>query len=523
MNSSVVTVLIVDDQPIVRAGLRLSLEKLKRLRVVGESADGETAITDAQHLHPDVVLMDIGLPGMDGSEATWRIKQESPRIRIIMFTSHDSPKDITAALGAGADGYCLKDASAEQIASAIDTVTRGEVWIDPTLADSVLLLVQHKEPADKHDQDVQLSATEIRVLELISAGFEKIGIAHDMEMDAEAVVGVMRNIIRRYSGNSRKMAMQPDSVSVPKIVTDSSFSHEWFAATLEATEGVVIAEKYLLEELLGAGGIGTVFKARHLYMDRAVALKLLKPQYDEDAQVIRAFQQEAKALASFKHKNIVDVYDFGITGLGQPYLVMEFIKGTDLDMVLQSDQNRKLEYRRFLSIFLQVCEALAAAHARDIIHCDLKPGNIFVLQGSDETEEVIKLVDFGLAKSVPRNATVQSQATDSFLVAGTPSYMPPEQCSGRGIDKRSDIYALGCVMYEALAGINPFNADSPMESFARQFEFTPPPVSGFCPEAPIDPELEQCIAKMLAKNPIQRHQSVQEVWAVLNQLACAVS
>jgi serine/threonine protein kinase len=321
------------------------------------------------------------------------------------------------------------------------------------------------------------------------------------------------------------MAMQPDSVSVPKIVTDRSFSHEWFAATLEASEGVVVAEKYLLEELLGEGGVGTVFKARHLYMDRAVALKLLQPKYAEDAQVIRAFQQEAKALASFKHRNIVEIYDFGVTALGQPYLVMEFIKGTDLELVLQADQNQKLDYRRFLSIFLQVCEALAAAHARDIIHCDLKPSNIFVLHTSDEIVDQIKLVDFGLAKSVPRNPTVQSQATDSFLVAGTPAYMPPEQCSGKGIDKRTDIYALGSVMYEALAGINPFLADSPMETFARQFELTPTPVSGFCPETPIHPELEQCIAKMLAKDPAQRPQSVQEVRAVLNQRqrACAVS
>jgi DNA-binding NarL/FixJ family response regulator/tRNA A-37 threonylcarbamoyl transferase component Bud32 len=520
MDSRAVTVLIVDDQPIVRAGLRISLEKLKRHRVVGESANGESAVTDAQSLRPDVVLMDMRLPGMDGAEATWRIKQESPHMRVLVLTNLDKPKDITAALGAGADGYCLKDASVEQIASAIDAVACGEVWIDPKLAESVML--QHNEATGKHDQEARLSATEIRVLELISAGFEKIGIAGDMQMDAAAVVGVMRNIIRRYSENSRKMAMQPDSVSVPKIVTDRRFSHEWFAATLEASEGVVVAEKYLLEELLGEGGVGTVFKARHLYMDRAVALKLLQPKYAEDAQVIRAFQNEAKALASFKHRNIVDVYDFGVTALGQPYLVMEFIKGTDLDMVLQSDQNRKLEYRRFLSIFLQICEALAAAHARDIIHCDLKPSNIFVLQGSDETEEVIKLVDFGLAKSVPRNATTQSQATDSFLINGTPSYMPPEQCSGRGIDKRSDIYALGCVMYEALAGINPFLADSPMETFAKQFEFTPPPVSGFCPETPIHPELEQCIGKMLAKDPTQRPQSVQEVRAVLHQRDRAV-
>ena len=100
--------------------------------------------------------------------------------------------------------------------------------------------------------------------------------------------------------------------------------------------------------------------------------------------------------------------------------------------------------------------------------------------------------------------------------------MPPEQCSGRGIDKRSDIYALGCVMYEALAGINPFLADSPMETFAKQFEFTPPPVSGFCPETPIHPELEQCIGKMLAKDPTQRPQSVQEVRAVLHQRDRAV-
>ncbi len=502
MNNKVLTVLIVDDHPVLRAGLRISLEQLPRVKVIGEASDGLSATRETLRLHPDVVLMDVSMPGMDGIEAVWHIKRDSPRTRILMFTSIDSAEDVTSALGAGADGYCLKHASTTAIESAIDALSRGEVWIDPEIARNFGML-----QAELHSNSDALSKTELRVIELIGQGMDNVSIAQRMQLDVQAVAGIMRHIIRR-----RGQSKDEDFNS------NNKFSNEWFSATVDTSGGTILANKYLLDMVLGSGGIGVVVKARHLYMDRTVALKFLKPEFREDARVTRTFQQEAKALAALKHKNIVDVYDFGVTECHQPFLVMEFVEGTDFKRILDRAVNQKLPYPIFLNVFSQVAAALASAHDHDIVHCDLKPSNILVQNENYE----IKLVDFGLAKSIPRNPTVQSQATDSFTIDGTPAYMPPEQCAGTNIDKQTDIYALGCVMYEALAGITPFGGESPMQIIAKQFEFTPPPVSVFCPEMTVDPELEQCIAKMLAKNPKKRQECVREILDLLERLSCTV-
>ena len=266
----------------------------------------------------------------------------------------------------------------------------------------------------------------------------------------------------------------------------------------------------MIESLLGNGGVGAVFKAKHLFMDRHVALKLLHPEFAEDRLVMRNFQREASAVAKLHHENIVGLHDFGISQTGEPYLVMEYIDGTNLFEVLQKEH--QLKPARLIKICRQICAGLAEAHAKGIVHCDLKPSNI-LLRGS-EPNEIVKLVDFGLAQVMPHEPLNDSPITTKFFICGTPPYMSPEQCSGVPLSALSDIYSLGCIMYEALTGTNVFEGKTAMETFARQCEFVPPPMSSIVGTS-IPPQLEQCVIRMLAKDPKQRPQCAKEISVLL--------
>lgn len=503
------SVLLVEDQDVIRMGLGLMLEN-SDFHVVGEAGDGETALKEALRLKPDVVLMDIHMPGMNGIDTTWCIKRELPHTRILIFTIANNPENVIAALGSGADGFCLKDSANEHLLFALMTIAKGDKWIDPALAK---IIVDQYASERELNREGTLSETEFRVFELVSDGRDKNEIAELMNMPSDAVTGVISAIIRRFSDlNGQDEAIRDISLAdIDHCASDPGFLDEWWVSpSIEARDGLIFADKYLFEESLGYGGLGIVFKARHLYMDRSVAVKVLKPEYCDTPQVARSFQQEAEAIASLQHKNIVTIFDFGITKLRYPYLVMEYIEGTDLKYILEGIE--RLEFERFIDIFLQICDALSAAHSKNIIHCDLKPSNVLVTDMGD-----VKLLDFGLAKILPAKASVSLQATDRFEVCGTPIYMSPEQCAGVDVDKRTDVYALGCMMYECLTGVAPFLGNSAQETFSKHFTFTPPPPSVLCSGNSIPELIDQSILKMLDKSPAQRYQSVDEVTKVLLQ------
>jgi DNA-binding NarL/FixJ family response regulator len=486
------TLLIVEDQELMRIGLKVSLAKFDRVKVVGEAGNGEEAISEALKLRPAVILMDVGLPIMDGIEATWKIKQALPHTKIVMFTSHDTPRDVMAALGAGADGYCLKTDSIDRILVAIDAVLAGQIFMDPSVADDVM----------RSDvKEGKLSKAEVEILELIRVGLTLREIANQLGHSEERVADCMRGLIEKFSNKEALLRARDEN---PKI-------HEWLTATEPPPGGTIFADKYLIEQELGSGGVGTVYKAKHLYINRFVALKVLQPDVLEDGQVIRSFQHEATAIANLNHPNIVSMYDFGITKENEPYLVMEFIMGKSLEQILEEEKTLSLP--RFFHIFLQVLSGLIAAHAKQIIHCDLKPSNILCF-GQTNFDQV-KLADFGLAKMIPSSKGKQSQMTDSFAVSGTPEYMPPEHCAGRAVDERSDLYAVGCVMYEALTGRIAFQGASAQETFALHFEYVPPPMAYMAGRA-FPEDLENFVAKMIKQIPDQRIQSALQAWDALS-------
>ncbi|HEY7371359.1 MAG TPA: serine/threonine-protein kinase, partial [Polyangia bacterium] len=211
--------------------------------------------------------------------------------------------------------------------------------------------------------------------------------------------------------------------------------------------GEIVGERYELQRLLGAGGMGAVYEARHKLIGRRCAVKLLHPQYAGQASMLARFQREARAAASLENEHIAAVTDFGFAGDGVPFLVMERLEGEDLAALLAREG--RLPVARAVALVAQACRGLAAAHANEIVHRDLKPANLFLTRRSDGGD-LVKVLDFGIAKLLDGDETGAS-ITGTGKLLGTACYMPPEQAKGDpDIDHRADIYALGAILYELL-------------------------------------------------------------------------
>lgn len=272
--------------------------------------------------------------------------------------------------------------------------------------------------------------------------------------------------------------------------------------------GTTLADKYEILEKLGSGGMGLVYKARHLFMKRLVAIKLMLPQYASSAIALKRFRQEAQAASHLNHPNILKVYDFGVTPTGLPYLVMDLLEGKSLSEEL--DRLGRLPINRSLGIFLQTCAALSHAHQKGVIHRDLKPGNIMLIhyEGADD---VVQIVDFGMAKITEAMDGESSDLTKTGEVFGSPMYMSPEQCMGKELDARSDIYSMGCVMYRSLTGCPAVSGQTAMECFNKHATTMPPHFAEVASDLALPATLEAVIFKALAKEPEERYQSMSEL------------
>ncbi len=267
----------------------------------------------------------------------------------------------------------------------------------------------------------------------------------------------------------------------------------------------VFDEKYRLDERLGGGGMGTVYRGTHLLIDRPVAIKVLSQRFVGDDTAQQRFRREGRAAGRMQHPNAVSVTDFGATSDGYLYIVMELLEGHTLRDVLLREG--PLDIARAVSIMLQTSAAVAAAHDAGLIHRDLKPANIFITH-RPETAAVVKVLDFGVAKFA-----VEEQVDDDYetltqvgALIGTPRYMSPEQCSGSGpVTPASDVYSLGIILYEMLSGATPFNAETPLAIVFRQVSHPPPPLPESVPE-----RLQAIVERALAKDPAKRFANAEE-------------
>jgi serine/threonine-protein kinase len=279
--------------------------------------------------------------------------------------------------------------------------------------------------------------------------------------------------------------------------------------------GDVLAGKYRVERVLGAGGMGVVVAAHHIQLDEKVALKFLHPDAVGNAEALARFEREARAAVKIKSEHVARVLDVAQLENGAPYMVMEYLEGGDLSGVLQ--KQGRLPVAQAVDFVLQACEAIAEAHSLGIVHRDLKPSNLFCIRRRDG-QLSIKVLDFGISKltgvdgaaSGSRNMSM----TKTTSVVGSPVYMSPEQMqSSKGVDARTDIWSLGIILYELLTGRVPFDADTVTELAIRVATEPTPPLSGMTP--PLPPGIEQAIVRCLEKSRERRFQNVAELAAAL--------
>jgi serine/threonine protein kinase len=263
---------------------------------------------------------------------------------------------------------------------------------------------------------------------------------------------------------------------------------------------------YKILELLGRGGMGYVFRAEHVKLGREVAVKLLRSDYASRRDAVARFFQEARTVNRVRHRNIVDVTDFVELDDGTTFIIMELLRGESLGKWAHTG----IDLPRALAVLVQICDGLAAAHEVGVIHRDLKPDNVIIVPTSDGAE-LVKLLDFGVAKLLNRDDEDVGFQTVAGSVIGTPAYMSPEQAGGMAVDKRSDIYSLGAIMYELFCGEPMFRGRSFGEYVRKHLTEMPVAPRSTPGGAQIDPRLEVLIMKCLAKDPIQRFANIFEL------------
>ncbi len=287
--------------------------------------------------------------------------------------------------------------------------------------------------------------------------------------------------------------------------------------TDELAPGQVIADKYRVERVLGEGGMGYVVAAHHLKLDQRVALKFLKPEALKHPHVVQRFAREARAAAKIRGEHVARVIDVGDLPSGAPYIVMEHLDGEDLAHRLH--QRGPLPVAEAVGYMLEVCEALAEAHAAGIVHRDLKPPNLFLARSAGRIP-IIKVLDFGISKSLGEDAETGRNLTSTSMVMGTPHYMSPEQLrASRDVDARSDIWALGVVLFELLTGQPPFDGENTTAVITAIVADEPRGLLELLPDAP--PGLWGVIRRCLAKPRAERYANVLELARELSPFALA--
>lgn len=275
---------------------------------------------------------------------------------------------------------------------------------------------------------------------------------------------------------------------------------------MHLTAGNVIDNRYEIVCPIASGGFAVVYKAYQKQFDRYVAIKVLDRYAMDDDDAVPRFEREAKAVSALRHRNIVSMYGYGIWQCA-PYMVMELVEGQRLEDVINAAG--KLEAMRATKLMLQVCEALGEAHKNGIIHRDLKPSNIMVAKSTDGSD-VIKIIDFGLAKLLPGYGLPAQKLTETGTALGTCTYMAPEQCTGQPVDARADLYSAGCILYQCLAGKPPFAAEAQVAvMFMHLNEQHTPPLSASKRDIAAN-ALNGIVAHALAKDPNDRYQTAAD-------------
>ncbi len=275
--------------------------------------------------------------------------------------------------------------------------------------------------------------------------------------------------------------------------------------------GTVLADRYRIRELIGEGGMGDVYLATHLAIDKAVAIKVLAPEQMRRPRTVGRFLQEAKAASKIRHENVVDINDYGESD-GLAFFVMEYLVGEDLSVLVKREG--RLSWPRIKSICTQLMAALAAAHAAGVVHRDIKPHNCFITPRVGNPD-FVKVIDFGIAKLSEGS---EEQLTRTGAILGTAEYMSPEQGMGTELDGRSDLYSAGIILYRMLTGAVPYKGNNPMSILYQHIHAPRVPPSEACPEAGIGPKVDALVLKALARERNDRFATAEEFAAAIQAI-----
>lgn len=303
-------------------------------------------------------------------------------------------------------------------------------------------------------------------------------------------------------------------ISQQRTIAGSRLKDEPMAIVADSLVGEILDSKYGIVKRLGIGGMSVVYQARDLSLGRNVAIKMMPLQSGHTTQDLPRFQQEAQTISRLKHPNLVTVFEFNVNNI-PPYLVMEYIEGKSLAEVLSSEGPLGLE--RGINVLRQMCSALTHAHENGVVHRDLKPANV-LLQKTATNTEIVKIVDFGIAKLVHQDDADAQNFTRSGEILGSPLYMSPEQCQGKKLDHRSDIYSMGCVLYAIFVGVPPFQGATAFETIQMHMHEQPVSISSRRRDLPYAMELDSILFKAMAKEQSQRYQTIGELDEALSKI-----
>ncbi len=522
------TVLIIEDDPTLLRGLKDNFQS-KAYRVQ-TACDGEAGLAAALNGGPDLILLDIMLPKMNGYEICRVVRERGLDMPIIMLTAKGQEEDIIRGLNVGADDYVTKPFNIRELLARAKAFLRrrgGTVSEVYRFSDCELDLPSHK--LLRNGSEVTLTPKEFRLLEYFVTRAGRALTRDDVlaSVWGDSVVVTARSVDRCVRTLRSKIEPDPSHPTLIQTIPDIGYRFEIPEGELlipkervgerdpcSAQESAYLnlnlgdpLGRYEILCLLGRGGMAEVYRAHDSRLDRDVAIKVLSKQFADNADLLMRFERETRAVAALSHPNIVAIHDVA-ADRGVCFAVMEFLKGETLR---ERIDRALIEWKEASSIAVAIADGLAAAHSKGIIHRDIKPGNIFRTERGD-----IKILDFGLARldeSAPLSSSgdvsTVTARTSPGTVLGTAAYMSPEQVRGQATDARSDIFSLGSVLYEMLTGKPPFSRATVADTMAAILKDEPLAIA--TTGRPLPPSLDRIITHCLEKDPEERFQSARDL------------
>ena len=522
------TVLIIEDDPTLLRGLKDNFQS-KAYRVQ-TACDGEAGLAAALNGGPDLILLDIMLPKLNGYEICRVVRERGLDVPIIMLTAKGQEEDIIRGLNLGADDYVTKPFNIRELlarAKAFLRRRKGAVSEAYRFGDCELDLASHK--LLRNGTEVTLTPKEFRLLEYFVTRTGRALTRDDILrlVWGDSVVVTSRSIDRCVRTLRSKIEPDPGRPTLIQTIPDIGYRFEMpdnepssgdeyddendhhgaqSGAFASLKPGDPLG-RYEIHSLLGRGGAAEVYRAHDSRLGRDVAIKVLSRHVAGSANQLMRFEREMRAVAALSHRNIVAIHDVA-TDHGMSFAVMELLNGETLR---ERIGRTVIEWESGLAIAIAVAEGLSAAHGKGFIHRDIKPGNIFLTDQGDT-----KILDFGLARLNTARPLRQSDATSTIsaetslgTIVGTVEYMSPEQVRGQSTDARSDIFSLGVVLYEMLTGHRPFSRGTAADTMAAILHETPPELTHEGPSMPSG--LQRIVDHCLEKEPHRRFQTAPDL------------